>query len=143
MLIINDRTSIPEEELSFVASRSAGPGGQNVNKVNSRVTLRFDLDGSPSLEAEQKERIRDRWPGRISKDGIFAVSAQAERSQAANRQAAVERFTELLQQALTRPRRRRPTRPSAGARRRRLEAKRQRGLLKQQRAARFDHKEIS
>lgn len=133
MLWISDRISIDEGELRFTASRSAGPGGQHVNKVNSRVTLRFDLVGSPSLDDEQKARIRERLPTRINKEGVLSVSAQRERSQAANRQRAMERFVELLQDALVIPRERRPTRVPRRSQRRRLEDKRRRSSVKDQR----------
>ena len=134
---ITDDISIPESELSFSASRSSGPGGQNVNKVSTRVTLRFDLDASPHLSAEQKERIRERLATRISKQGVLSVSAQRERSQSANRQATVERFVELLQQALEVDPERRPTRVPRGVDRRRLEDKRKRSRIKRQRSRRY------
>ncbi len=133
MLRISHRVSIDEGELRFVASRSAGPGGQHVNKVNSRVTLRFDLEATPSLDEEQKAQVRERLATRISKDGILTVSAQKERSQSANRQRATERFVELLQEALAVPRERRPTRVPRRSQRRRLEDKRRRSSVKDQR----------
>ena len=133
MLWISDRVSIDEAELRFVASRSAGPGGQHVNKVNSRVTLRFDLEATPSLDEGQKSRIRERLGTRISKDGILTVSAQKERWQSANRQRATDRFVELLQEALAIPKERRATRVPRRSQRRRLENKRRRSSLKDQR----------
>lgn len=126
---------IPETELSFATSRSSGPGGQNVNKVESRVTLLFDVEASPSLTAEHKARLRERLAGRINKQGVLRVVAQRHRTQAANREAAVERFAELLRQALAEEAPRRPTRPSASAKRRRAEAKRRRGEVKRARRA--------
>jgi ribosome-associated protein len=131
---INDRTSIPEDELVFSASRSGGPGGQHVNKVSSRVTLRFDLDGSPSLNESEKRRVRHRLATRISRDGVLRVVCRRHRSQLANRREAIERFAELLRAALRRPRRRRKTKVPAEAKRRRLEVKRQRGDLKRLRS---------
>ena len=74
MIAIVPGVKIPETELEFVASRSGGPGGQNVNKVSSRVTLRFDLDGSTSLNPEQKIRVRAKLSQRINKDGVLQVS---------------------------------------------------------------------
>ncbi len=134
MFLINDDISIADAELTFQASRSSGPGGQNVNKVSTRITLRFDLDGSPSLDADQKALIRRRLSNRINKDGILSVSAQRERSQSANRDAATERFGELLRKALqVDPERRRRGTP-ARSKRRRLEKKRQRSRLKQGRS---------
>jgi ribosome-associated protein len=129
---------LADDEVRFVASRSGGPGGQNVNKVETRVTLLFDLEGSLSLSEEQRRRIRERLPGRISADGILRVSSQRHRSQAANRRAALERFIELLAQAL-RPRAKRvATRPTAASRARRIADKRRRARLKADRATRPD-----
>jgi ribosome-associated protein len=130
MLFINDRLAIPSEELSFTASRSSGPGGQNVNKLSTRVTLYFDVLRSPSLSEEQKERIFAKLKSRISKDGVLRVSCQQSRSQAANRDRAVERFVELLRLALTRKRPRKTTIVPASARERRLEEKKRRGRIK-------------
>ncbi len=137
MIQITDDVSISESELSFTASRSSGPGGQNVNKVSTRMTLRFDLEASPHLSAPQKEQVRERLATRVSKQGVLSVSAQRERSQSANREAALGRFVELLQQALEVDPERRPTRVPRGVERRRLENKRQRARLKQQRSRRY------
>lgn len=137
MIEINDEVAIDEAELDFAASRSAGPGGQNVNKVATRMTLRFDLAGSPSLSPEHKERIRERLSTRISKAGVLSVSSQRHRTQAANRDAARERFVELVRGALEEQPERRPTRTPRGVRRRRLEGKRRRGRLKQDRSRDF------
>lgn len=134
MIPINQDVSIPLAELSFAASRSSGPGGQNVNKVSTRITLRFDLEGSPSLSPEQKALTRERLVTRISKDGILSVSAQRERSQSANREAAIERFGELLRQALEVDPKRRPVKMPARVRRHRLENKRRRAQIKKNRS---------
>jgi ribosome-associated protein len=124
------RVEIDENELSFSYTRSSGPGGQHVNRVETRVTLRFDVAGSPSLTEEQRERVLRRLATRINKDGVLRVVSQRHRTQEANRRAAVERFHELLAEAL-RPRRvRRKTRVPRAARRRRLESKRRRGEVK-------------
>ena len=137
-LIINDRLTIPEDEISYVASRSAGPGGQHVNKVNSRVTLVFDLQGSVSLTEAQKERLRERLATRISKAGELRVSAQRERSQVLNRQRAREVFCDLVRQALERQTPRRPTRVPKSSKRRRLTDKKRRGEVKKGRQGRYD-----
>jgi ribosome-associated protein len=134
MIHINDRIDIPEDELTFTATRSGGPGGQHVNKVSSRVTLRFDVDGSPSLAEREKRRVRHRLATRVSKDGVLRVVCRRHRSQLANRREAIERFAELLRGALQRPRRRRKTKIPAAAKRRRLEDKKRRGELKRQRS---------
>jgi ribosome-associated protein len=132
---INDRVSIPEDELAFTASRSGGPGGQHVNKVSSRVTLRFDLDGSPSLSESQKRRIRNRLATRVSNDGVLRVVCRRHRSQLANRREAIERFAELVRSALSSPRRRHKTGVPVESKRRRLDEKRRRGELKRRRSS--------
>ena len=135
---IDDRVSIPDDELDYATSRSSGPGGQNVNKVESRVTLLFDLDASPSLGESDKEQIRRRLSSRINKAGVLRVVSQKHRTQKANREAARERFAELLREALVRRAPRKPTRVSRAARRRRLEEKRRRGELKRLRRDGYD-----
>ena len=123
-------SSIPEGQLRFTYARSAGPGGQNVNKVNTRVTLWFDLAACTTLSEEQKRRVRTRLHGRINKDGRLHVVSYRHRTQLDNRRAATARFYELLAAALQRPKVRKPTRVPARARRRRLEEKRRRGERK-------------
>ncbi len=134
MIEIAAGTAIGEDELTFVTSRASGPGGQNVNKVETRVSLLFDVEASPSLDDEQKGRLRERLATRISKAGVLRVTAQRHRSQSANREAALERFVELVRAALEDEPARRPTRPGRRARQRRLEAKRRRGEVKRRRA---------
>jgi ribosome-associated protein len=136
---INDGLSIPRGELRFTASRSSGPGGQHVNKVSSRVTLRFDLWDSPSLTDAQKRRIAGKLATRITKEGLLTLRAQRHRSQAANRALLIERFADLLREALRRKRNRRETRPTEAAVQRRLEQKRLRGRLKRERRSESDH----
>jgi ribosome-associated protein len=127
---VNPEVAIPVAELEFRASRASGPGGQGVNTTDSRVELRFDLAGSPSLRPEDKERAMRRLGPRLDSGGVLRVVAQSSRSQLANRRAATERFAELLAAALYRPRPRRPTRPSRAAAARRVETKRRRGDTK-------------
>jgi ribosome-associated protein len=127
------RPAIAEHELRFAYSRSSGPGGQHVNRVETRVTLLFDVAASPSLTDEQKRRVRTRLATRVSKAGVLRVVSQRHRTREANRRAAIERFEELLAEALRRPRPRRKTRVSAAAKRRRIEAKRRRGEIKRSR----------
>jgi ribosome-associated protein len=134
MIEITGHISISEDELVFKASRSGGPGGQNVNKVNTRVTLFFDVGNCDSLSDAQKRRILTRLRTRADKNGVLRVVSQKHRTQRANRQAAIERLQELLADAVkTRPVRKKTTIPRA-VNRRRLEDKRRRSLLKQQRA---------
>ena len=134
MIQITDQLSIPKDELKFTFSRSRGPGGQHVNKASTRVTLGFDVINSPSLTSEQKNLVLDRLASRISKKGIFRVISQKTRSQAANKEVALERFIDLLQQALRQKSKRRPTKIPLAARQRRVDEKKQRGKLKRERA---------
>ncbi|MGC9967863.1 MAG: alternative ribosome rescue aminoacyl-tRNA hydrolase ArfB [Syntrophobacteraceae bacterium] len=136
MIRINEQISIPEEELSFTSSHSSGPGGQNVNKVSSRVTLWFDVVNSPGLSPEQKELVISRLKTRIGKDGLLRVISQQTRSQLENRELAVERFVELVKDAVRQVPIRKKTRVSKGAKLRRLEEKRQHSLLKSKRSKR-------
>ncbi len=134
MIEVADGVWIHERELKFTAARSRGPGGQNVNKVSTRVTLRFDVAASPRLTLEQKSLILERLAGRISKDGVLRVSSQLTRRQAANRRAALRRLVELLAEALTGAPPRQPTRIPEASRRRRMEDKKRRGRLKRLRS---------
>ena len=128
-----DGVDIPDEELMYTTSRSSGPGGQNVNKVSTRVTLLFDVDRSPSLAEEQRELVRRRLGGRINRNGILRVVSQRHRTQSANREAAVARFAALLAEALAEAPERVPTEVPAQVNRRRLEEKRRRSRVKQAR----------
>jgi ribosome-associated protein len=127
---VSPEVAIPVAELEFRASRASGPGGQGVNTTDSRVELRFDLAGSPSLPPDAKELALRRLGPRLDSNGVLRVVAQAQRSQLANRRAATERFAELLSAALATPRPRRPTRPSRAAAARRVEDKRRRSATK-------------
>jgi ribosome-associated protein len=133
MVEIGDQLTIPDDELSFEFSRSSGPGGQNVNKVSTKATLLFDVEGSPSLTDEQRTRIKRRLGTRITKAGVLRITSQRHRSQRANREAVVERFSELIEEALRPRRRRRRTRVPREAKERRLQEKKRRGELKRQR----------
>ncbi|MHB8790101.1 MAG: alternative ribosome rescue aminoacyl-tRNA hydrolase ArfB [Desulfobulbaceae bacterium] len=121
---------LPAGEVRFTFSRAGGPGGQNVNKVNSRATLWFDVETSPTLSEYQKIRIRQRLVNRIGKDGVLQVSAMEHRTQKANRDEALRRFTELLAWALAEKPPRKKTRVAAGVRERRLQIKKRRSQLK-------------
>ena len=133
MPTIHPRLTIPERELHFVTSRSSGPGGQNVNKVESRVTLAFDIASSPTLTSEQKALVLERLANRINQSGVLRVVSQKHRTQAANRRAAVERFVTLLRDALRVDAPRTPMAVPAVERRRRREDKRRRARLKRER----------
>jgi ribosome-associated protein len=135
MIEINRTLSIPEGELSYVASLSSGPGGQHVNKASTRVTLRFDVLGSPSLSDEQKALLIERLGGRINREGVLQVTSQQFRSQAMNRDNALGRFVSLLRAALKPVPPRRRTRPPAGAAERRLLSKKRQGQRKKERSS--------
>jgi ribosome-associated protein len=136
MIEITSETFISEDELVFKVSRSGGPGGQNVNKVNTRVTVFFDVTNCESLSDAQRRRILTRLATRTDKNGVLRVVSQKYRTQKANRRAAVERLQQLLADALKIRAVRKKTNVSYGARQRRLEAKRRRSLIKRQRAKR-------
>lgn len=138
MIEIRKDLFIPKEELSFTFSRSGGPGGQNVNKVSSRVTLWFDVGNSKSLSDEQKRKIVHELPTRINKQGILHVVSQKHRSQWENREDAVERFAELLRTALQRKRPRKKTKTPGWVKEERLLQKGRRSRLKAQRSKPVD-----
>ena len=117
-------------EITFQTSRSSGPGGQNVNKVESRVELRWHLQESQVLTPLQKQLILEKLAGQLTTEGYLLVVAQDDRSQLRNKEIALARFHELLQKSLRRPKPRRATRPSAGAVRQRLEGKKRQGEKK-------------
>jgi ribosome-associated protein len=129
-LAISVELAIPLAELHFRFSRSGGPGGQHVNRSETRVELLFDVARSPSLTEAQRARILHRLAGYIDGTGVLRVVSTATRSQAENRADAMARFRALVSAALRRRKRRIPTRPSAAARERRLAEKRTRAGVK-------------
>ena len=126
-LPIDSEVSIPLAEIELRASRSSGPGGQHANVTSSRIEAVFEVEASQTLNDAQKRRITQRLGDRVT------AVAQDARSQARNRELALERLAEKLATGLHRPKRRRPTRPGRGAKERRLEQKRQRSQRKAQR----------
>lgn len=112
-----------DSELNFKASRSSGPGGQHVNKVNTKVELRFDIPNSALLNDEEKEILLDKLTNKINSDGILIVISQHSRSQIKNKESATEKFYQLIIKALTPAKVRKATKPSHAARAKRLEEK--------------------
>jgi ribosome-associated protein len=128
---------IPAAELQWRFSRSAGPGGQNVNKVETAVELGFDLEGTSAIGPFQKQRLLERLGSRCVA-GCLRVAVSEHRSQYQNRQLALQRLADLLREGLRPPPKlRKPTKPTRGAMKRRVEAKKQRSAIKGQRQARF------
>ena len=134
MIAITDAIAIDERELEESFVRAAGPGGQNVNKVATAVQLRFDVRRSPSLPEEVRARLERLAGRRFTQDGVLIIDARRYRSQERNRQDALERLVELIRRAAQPPARRRAAKPTANAKRRRVEAKKQRAETKRLRS---------
>jgi ribosome-associated protein len=132
-LVITEVVKIPLAELRYQFVRSSGPGGQHVNRSATQVELTFDLAGSPSLDDAQKARAIAALKSYVDKAGVLHLASQASRSQLYNREDVTARFIELMRRALHVPKKRRPTRPTAGAKERRLESKRRRSGTKRER----------
>lgn len=130
MIRVTRNLVIPEQELRFTTCRATGPGGQHVNTTDSCVTLYFDVENSPSLDNSQRERIRTKLAGRMSKEGVLRIVGREHKSQSRNKDAAIERFRTLLADALKVQKKRRPSKPSRAAKARRMDAKKKRGELK-------------
>lgn len=133
MLHVTDAIQIPDTEIKMNFVRADGPGGQHVNKTATAVQLRFDVAHSPSLPDDVRRRLMHMAGRRLSSDGVLVIEARSHRSQKQNREEALARLTHWIRTAARTPRRRRPTKPSAASRRRRLENKRRRAQLKQSR----------
>lgn len=138
-LRISQRRAVPAHLLSVRFSRSSGPGGQNVNKVASKADVRLDLAGALSaIGADAVTRIRAKLATRLDGDGNLQVVSDEHRDQTANVEAALARMESLIQGALQRPKKRRPTKPSRGSKERRLKEKKQRSQIKKWRSSAED-----
>lgn len=133
MIPVTPRIALAEDELHFDYIRASGPGGQNVNKVSSAVQLRFDARRSPAYDDETRARLERLAGSRLTNDGVIVITAQRFRDQGRNRDDAVQRLVELIRQAAHRDKPRRPTKPSFGAKQRRLESKGKRSAVKKMR----------
>ena len=128
-LDLGDGIVVPAELLRAVTSRSGGPGGQHVNKVETRVTIEVDVDALP-LPEERKLRVRERLASRINRDGVLRVTSQVSRTQSDNRDRALARMEELLRDALIERKPRKKTRVTKAAKQKRLDQKKRRGETK-------------
>jgi ribosome-associated protein len=133
MIRITDTIILDDAEIKLEFIRASGPGGQNVNKVSSAVQLRFKAAQSPSLSATVSQRLKSIAGRRMTSDGEVIIKANRFRTQEQNRQDAVNRLVALIRKAAAKPRKRRPTRPTAASRERRLTTKRRRGEIKSRR----------
>lgn len=129
-LVINNELTIPMAELGFRFAASSGPGGQHVNKAETKVVVLFDVAHSPSLSEWQRGRILTQLASRLDKEGVLSVTAQVHRSQHQNRAEALHRLQTLLAEALKVQKKRRPTKPSQASQERRHVAKKRRGEIK-------------
>jgi ribosome-associated protein len=129
-LQVSARILIPEEELHFTFARSSGPGGQNVNKVNSKATLHWNPSLSAALPDDVRARFLTKYAGRITNDGHVVIISQESRDQPKNIALCLDKLRNLIAGVLTVPKKRRPTKPTKGSKQRRLSAKKQRSDVK-------------
>src|ERR1700733_10153783 len=136
MIRVTATIALDEREIEENFVRSSGPGGQNVNKLSTAVQLRFDVRRSPSLRDDVRARLERLAGSRLTRDGVLVIIAQRHRTQARNRQDALDRLIDLIRHAAIAPIKRRPTRPTAGSRERRIEGKKRRSGIKHLRRTR-------
>lgn len=137
-LRVNARLVLPAEELSIAFTRSGGPGGQNVNKVATRVQLRFSIAESKVLGETRRARLTERLSSRLTREGELLITSSRHRERERNIEDARERMAEVLREALQVQKKRRATKPTRGSKKRRLDTKRQRGQVKRDRRSGWD-----
>lgn len=131
MLVVTQNIRIPREEFEFTFARSSGPGGQNVNKVNSKAVLRWNPTTTPSLPQAVRERFLAKFASRITTEGELVVSSERHRDQPSNIEDCLEKVREMVASVAVAPKKRRPTKPSKGSKERRLDSKRRDSAKKQ------------
>ncbi len=132
-IVLSSGKEIPEAEFEFSYARSGGPGGQNVNKVNSKAILHWDITNSPSISVPMKNRFMNKYASRLTLEGVLVLSSQQHRDQITNVEECLEKLKEMLESVINPPVARKPTKVSKAAQVRRTEAKREVGKKKQQR----------
>lgn len=135
VLVVNARIQIPHDEFEFQFSRSSGPGGQNVNKVNSKATLRWRPLESPSVPEDVRQRFATRFAPKFLSDGSILISSEKSRSQLLNREFCLEQLARWLKEVAVPPKKRRPTKPTRASKTRRLKEKRHRADTKRMRGS--------
>ena len=135
MIPVTAQINLDEREIVEEFVRASGPGGQNVNKLSTAVQLRFDVRHSPSLPGDVRARLERLAGSRLTRDGVLVIIAQRHRTQARNRQDALDRLLDLIRRAAVAPIKRRPTRPTRASRERRIEGKKRRAGIKHLRRA--------
>jgi ribosome-associated protein len=136
MIRVTAKISLDEREIEESFVRASGPGGQNVNKLATAVQLRFDVRHSPSLPPDVRDRLERLAGSRLTRDGVLVIIAQRHRTQARNRDDALERLLDLVREAAVAPVKRRPTKPTKASRERRIEGKKKRADVKRLRGKR-------
>jgi ribosome-associated protein len=137
MIRVTPKISIDDREIAETFVRASGPGGQNVNKLSTAVQLRFDVRHSPSLPGDVAARLERLAGGRLTRDGVLVIIAQRHRTQARNRDDALDRLIGLIRQAAIAPIKRRPTKPTKASRERRIEGKKLRSNVKRLRGSKL------
>ena len=138
MLTINSHITIPADELQFTFARSSGPGGQNVNKVASKATLRWDVRGTPSLPEDVKQRFLTTYQSRLTTLGEILIVSQESRDQPRNIEICREKLRQMILAVVRPPKKRRATKPTKGSQTRRLNEKKSRSQVKEGRRFRAD-----